>query len=56
MKFAYFDSAVEDTITKFTITTTINEKDNVNECFNRELRRLKLKKVITYQTAKMENT
>ena len=30
-KAAYFDSAIEDTIRKFTITRTIKEKNNVNK-------------------------
>ena len=55
-KVAHFDSAIEETLRKFTITRTVNEKDNVNKWFNGELRRLKTEKVIKYQIAKMENT
>lgn len=51
-----FDSAIENTIKKFTNKKTINTKSNVNKWFNRELKLLKKEKVRKYQIAKTENT
>lgn len=52
----HLDTCFDNTIRKFTKKKTINQKNNVNKWFSRELKLLKREKITKYYIAKSENT